>query len=358
VYFLPVEVEFVTKVIEKEKPDGLVLSFGGQTALNCGMELFKKKILQKYKVEVLGTSVESIILTEDRKKFAKNLLYRYKKLREITSSGYEVVISSVYSREFFDVDNVIKLINAQKKIGSIGDLSNIKKWQKNISDKYYDILIPATDKIIFEFDRNKEFFENLLHVKLEIHEPNIELTIEDLPLNLPKNYAIIFIGASSTHRKWSVENFAKIGIWLKERYGYEIVLCGALSDVSDALQFAKNFNSSYIDLVGKTSLLELLHVIKNGSLMVSNETSAPHFAVAVNMANIFVLYNGNHFGRFTPYPKDIAPNYHAIYHPEIQKNLLNYRKLSNSYGFVSNLNINEISVEIVKNNIKEIVKNG
>jgi len=73
VYFLPVTVEFVTKVIEKEKPDGLVLSFGGQTALNCGMELYQKKILQKNNVEVLGTPVSTIILTEDRKKFASHL---------------------------------------------------------------------------------------------------------------------------------------------------------------------------------------------------------------------------------------------------------------------------------------------
>lgn len=73
VYFLPVTVEFVTEVIKKERPDGLVLSFGGQTALNCGMELHKKRILQKYHVSVLGTAVSSIILTEDREKFANHL---------------------------------------------------------------------------------------------------------------------------------------------------------------------------------------------------------------------------------------------------------------------------------------------
>lgn len=73
VYFLPVTVEFVEQVIKKEKPDGLVLSFGGQTALNCGMELYKAGILKKYNIKVLGTSVESIILTEDRAKFANHL---------------------------------------------------------------------------------------------------------------------------------------------------------------------------------------------------------------------------------------------------------------------------------------------
>ncbi|MDO8498073.1 MAG: ATP-grasp domain-containing protein, partial [bacterium] len=73
VYFVPVNDYFVEKVIEKEKPDGIFLSFGGQTALNCGISLYKKKILQKYNVEVLGTPVDSIILTEDREKFANHL---------------------------------------------------------------------------------------------------------------------------------------------------------------------------------------------------------------------------------------------------------------------------------------------
>src|SRR3989338_1347957 len=73
VYFLPVTVDFVTEVIKKEKPDAIVLSFGGQTALNCGMDLYKKGVLHKYRVQVLGTPVSSIIMTEDREKFANHL---------------------------------------------------------------------------------------------------------------------------------------------------------------------------------------------------------------------------------------------------------------------------------------------
>ncbi len=73
VYFQPVTPEFVERVIEKERPDGILLSFGGQTALNCGVELFKKGILQKYGVKVLGTPVQAIIDTEDRDFFVKRL---------------------------------------------------------------------------------------------------------------------------------------------------------------------------------------------------------------------------------------------------------------------------------------------
>lgn len=73
VYFLPVNEYFVEQVIKKEKPDGILLSFGGQTALNCGMLLYKKGILKKNNVQILGTPIEAVILTEDRQKFADHL---------------------------------------------------------------------------------------------------------------------------------------------------------------------------------------------------------------------------------------------------------------------------------------------
>ncbi len=74
VYFLPVTPYFVEKIIQKEKPDGIMLSFGGQTALNCGVELYNSGVLKKYNVKVLGTPVEAIINTEDRELFVKKLM--------------------------------------------------------------------------------------------------------------------------------------------------------------------------------------------------------------------------------------------------------------------------------------------
>jgi carbamoyl-phosphate synthase large subunit len=73
VYFLPVTADFVEKVIAKERPNGILLGFGGQTALNCGIDLYKKGVLEKYGVEVLGTPIKTIIETEDRDLFVKRL---------------------------------------------------------------------------------------------------------------------------------------------------------------------------------------------------------------------------------------------------------------------------------------------
>ena len=73
IYFLPVQPYFVERVIEKERPDGILLAFGGQTALNCGVALYREGILEKYGVQVLGTSVQAIMDTEDRELFVEKL---------------------------------------------------------------------------------------------------------------------------------------------------------------------------------------------------------------------------------------------------------------------------------------------
>ena len=73
VYFLPVTPFFVEKVIEKERPEGILLAFGGQTALNCGVALYQSGVLEKYNVRVLGTPVQAIMDTEDRELFVRKL---------------------------------------------------------------------------------------------------------------------------------------------------------------------------------------------------------------------------------------------------------------------------------------------
>jgi len=95
-------------------------------------------------------------------------------------------------------------------------------------------------------------------------------------------------------------------------------------------------------------------VINSAEIIISNETVAPHMAVALDK-RVIVISNGNHFGRFTPYPKEITSNYFAVYHSEIEKNLDDYKKLSNTYGFISKLNINEITFEMVKVKIDELL---
>ncbi|GAB1603066.1 carbamoyl-phosphate synthase [ammonia], mitochondrial-like [Argonauta hians] len=110
VYFLPITAEFVTEVIKREQPDGLLLSMGGQTALNCGVELYRNGILKEYGVKVLGTPVESIEATEDRQIFADRLIeineklapsFAVENLKDAYSAaetiGYPVMVRAAYA---------------------------------------------------------------------------------------------------------------------------------------------------------------------------------------------------------------------------------------------------------------------
>ncbi|MBG0859403.1 MAG: carbamoyl-phosphate synthase (glutamine-hydrolyzing) large subunit [Bacteroidales bacterium] len=95
IYFLPVTPYFVEKVIEQEKPDGILLSFGGQTALNCGIELYKSGIFEKYGLKVLGTPVSAIMETEDRELFVRKLgEVNIKTPRSIAVSGVDEALEA------------------------------------------------------------------------------------------------------------------------------------------------------------------------------------------------------------------------------------------------------------------------
>lgn len=306
----------------------------------------------------LDTDVIDEFIWLDKAKFSHNLLYRYRKLKEIISCGYETVISPVYSREFFYSDWIVRCVNAKFKIGSVGDCSNITAEQKKISDGWYTDLIPVHSEVMFEFDRNKAFFEQLLGQSLTVPKPKIKEVPKKLSFDLPGRYAVLFIGASAEFRRWDVVKFAEIACYLRDSYRLNIVLCGGPSDKEGAKLFKQHYNSEYLDLVGKLSLIELLHVIGGEAMLLSNETLAPHLAVALDMKNIFVISNGNHYGRFTPYPNKIISNYYVIYHPKIEADITNYKKLSNLYGFGSNLDISEISVESVINKIDENLSLG
>ena len=100
IYFLPVTPFFVEKVIERERPDGILLAFGGQTALNCGVELYKSGVLEKYDLKVLGTPVQAIMDTEDRELFVRKL--------------DEINVKTIKSEA---VDSVEEAVKAADKLG-------------------------------------------------------------------------------------------------------------------------------------------------------------------------------------------------------------------------------------------------
>lgn len=125
IYFLPVTADFVTKIIRKEKPDGILLGFGGQTALNCGMELARANVLEKHKVRVLGTPITAIEKTEDRLAFRK-----YIQGLGLNVPGSDVAVSMQEARDIAKTVSYPVIIRSGFSLGGLG--SGIARNEKEL----------------------------------------------------------------------------------------------------------------------------------------------------------------------------------------------------------------------------------
>ena len=164
VYFLPVTPFFVEKVIKKERPDGILLSFGGQTALNCGVALYKSGILEKYGVQVLGTPVQAIMDTEDRELFVKKLDEINVKTiqseavetiedarRAAKELGYPVIIRSAYALGGLGsgfCDNEEELNRLAEKAFSFSPQILVEKSLKGWKEIEYEVVRDRYDNCI------------------------------------------------------------------------------------------------------------------------------------------------------------------------------------------------------------------
>ena len=164
VYFLPVTPYFVERVIEKERPDGILLSFGGQTALNCGVELYHSGVLEKYGVKVLGTPVQAIIDTEDRELFVERLdeigvntikSHACNTLEEAKTAaaelGYPVIIRAAYALGGLGsgfCDNEEELIAVGNKALSFSPQILVEKSLKGWKEVEYEVVRDRFDNCI------------------------------------------------------------------------------------------------------------------------------------------------------------------------------------------------------------------
>ena len=164
IYFLPVQPYFVEEVIKKERPDGILLSFGGQTALNCGVELYRNGILDKYNVRVLGTPVQAIIDTEDRELFVEKLdeigvktikseaCETMEQTRKAAAElGYPVIIRAAYALGGLGsgfADNEEELVKIAEKAFSFSPQVLVEKSLKGWKEIEYEVVRDRYDNCI------------------------------------------------------------------------------------------------------------------------------------------------------------------------------------------------------------------
>jgi ADP-heptose:LPS heptosyltransferase len=459
----------VRGVFRSEKSKSLIIfrhdGIGDYVLFRNFLEVLKKSPrFAGYKITLLGNAawkdlaefLDKDYINEfiwlDKKSFTVDFFYRYKKFKEITAVKYDILIHP-FSREFFNADNDLAfLIKADKKIGSIRLPRFTKPYKNKILEKIYNELIPDVENVRFEFYKNKNFFEKLLSetaaekisAEISLNRPFINLPphsqtadvsvpayafattstpahvlpcIDDLKskLGISSPYATFFIGASVKHRKWPPEYFAETARYLHIKYGFHIVLCGGKSELNDAAEFKKHFpsdladNASFTDAVGKISLIELLYIVKDASLVISNETMAPHIAMALANASTVKTIKSNYFDKnstltdltnqtasttsapdapnipsgsppptsttkpavivistgedsfehFSPYPKKITDNsnYAIVFHPHIEQNPKEYIDIAAALGrgYDDRFDISEITVRAVLDKIDEIL---
>ena len=164
IYFLPVQPHFVEEVIKKERPDGILLSFGGQTALNCGVELYRMGILEKYNVKVLGTPVQAIMDTEDRELFVQKLdeinvktikseaCENMEQTRKAAADlGYPVIIRAAYALGGLGsgfADNEEELVKLAEKAFSFSPQVLVEKSLKGWKEIEYEVVRDRYDNCI------------------------------------------------------------------------------------------------------------------------------------------------------------------------------------------------------------------
>ena len=164
IYFLPVTPQFVERVIDRERPDGILLAFGGQTALNCGVELYRSGVLEKYDVKVLGTPVQAIMDTEDRELFVEKLdqidvktikSHAVATVKEALESaealGYPVIVRAAYALGGLGsgfCDNAEELRELTEKALSFSPQVLIEKSLKGWKEVEYEVVRDRFDNCI------------------------------------------------------------------------------------------------------------------------------------------------------------------------------------------------------------------
>ena len=290
----------------------------------------------------------------NKSKFQFDFNYRKTILKSITTKQFGVAINPSYSRDFIFGDSIMRAINANEKIGQKADLSNGYSLFRLLSNFWYTQLIDTGNEIQFEFDRSKKFIEKFIEAAVNLNFPVISLKNKETDL---QPYIVLFPGAGEVQKQWSIDNFVICAKHIINNTKHKIIICGSGNDFPlGEIIIAKCSNDQITNLCGKTSLTELINYINHAELLITNDSSAIHIAACTHTVSI-CIGNGRHYGRFTPYPKDIAPFLHFVFSKNVVKmaesDVENLKKQTLYHSIES---INEIEANEVINICNNLLK--
>lgn len=254
---------------------------------------------------------EMIVL--DRRRFIVDIAYRMRMLRSVRKAGYAIAYHPTFSREFLVGDSLVRATGAPMRVGHAGDLANIGKVAKRVSDGFYTRLVMAGPGNTHEIIRNREFLQGL-----GIAPPD-DLRASECghavnPTGELGEYFVVAPGASWATKRWPLARFAVVVDWIARKYGWKAIIVGTAAERPLAATLAEACEVTVRDLCGSTSLSELSAIIATARLVISNDSSHVHFAFSSGTPAVCIV-GGGHFGRFLPYPdvRDGKPVPVAVY---------------------------------------------
>lgn len=218
--------------------------------------------------------------------------YRKKILDKFEAENFDTIIYPAYSRNSI-IDIIISKINAKNKIAFSGDDVNMSYFEKPFTNKFYTKLIKTNQK--FEFNRNKDFFEQILGKKFDLLNPKINIKKKQ------GNYFVVNPGVSVKSRQWRPENFARVIDYLIEKYRAKIYIIGSKSELeldNKVKELSKHKNK--IEIKNDNPLYYILTLIAGSRGVISNDTSTPYMAVALGK-KVYCVAGKIGYGRMHPY---------------------------------------------------------
>lgn len=248
------------------------------------------------------------VLTLNKSQYCSNLKYRIRMNTQIRNLNCTVAIQPAYSRELFSGDSVIRICGSRERVGSVGNLSNIRSWQKSISDNWYTRLIPADPGQKMELLRNAEFVSGLTgekHISKvfdlatfnSFFFPDTEKIVKKY---IDGTYFLLSPGASFAGKRWPLEYFAQVAEYVHQKTGWRGVICGSQGEAGQAEILCELMGRSLINLTGVTTLIDLALIVAGAKLVLANDTSTTHLAAAVGVP-VVCIAGGGQYGRFVPY---------------------------------------------------------
>ncbi len=237
------------------------------------------------------------IIALDKRRFRTNLVYRQKKLLEIRRVGAEIIINTLFSRDSYISDAIVRCCDANTKVAFSGDESNFETDRERIQgDTEYNQLLKLNANNLHELELYNQFQQSLSSKSFPLTYPL--MTYNKHTMENP--YYILFPGAGSKKRQWPIASFSEVAKWIYEETGMTGIICGVKEEYKLAESLLKQVQIPMINLTGRTSLTQFVDKIANATFVLSNDTSAVHIACATKTPSLAIL-GGGHFGRFLPY---------------------------------------------------------